>query len=261
MIQYISLHSLILEKNMINFYHSYTHSTNLNKKFKYKVVEQILTQFVQQDFLSLTSFHYVNLLIKHDPILLVYFLKYFDTNNLEDETEEYQYFIQQLIINFKPNVQQFLFLCKISNPFFFHLTYINNKEIQLSNKQKIKFQSFFNKDKSNISHFSIVERLEIEKKFGFQWTFLLISEQNYSQFSFLDYYKSKIGLCLIDQVNVILLRYCRNLQIESLFQIFDYTFNLFPESKVYLTTKKISEIQNILIKYEEYTLNNELINF
>lgn len=154
-----------------------------------------------------------------------------------------------------------MFLCKISNPFFFHIFYINNKDIQLLNKQKIKFQSFFNKNTNNILHFSIVERLEIEKIIGFQWTFLLISEKYYSQFNFLDYYKSKIGLCPIEQVNVILLRYCRYLQIESLCQIFDYTFNLFPESKVYLTTKKIEQIQNILIQYEQYILKNELINF
>lgn len=259
MIKYISYHNLILERNMINFYHSYIHCTNLNKKFKYKVVEQILTQFVQQDFLSLTSFHYVNLLIKHDPILLVYFLKYFDTNNLEDEKEEYRYFIQQLIINFKPNVQQFLFLCKISNPFFFHSIYVNNKDIKLSNKQTLKIKSYCNRD--NIVHFSIEERIEIEEKFGFNWLLLLISEKIYSNFDFFDYYKSKIELCTTDQINVILLRYCRNLKMDLLFEIFDYTFNIFPESKLYLTTKKIEPIQHIFIKYEQYIIQNELINF
>ncbi len=261
MFKYISLSNLTNEVNIKNFYYLYTNTHNLTKSFKMKVVEQILTQFTQHNFISLPAFYYVTLLIRDYPSLLYSFVEYFNNNNLEDEKEQYSNFIQELIINFKPNQQQFLFLCKILNPLFFHTLYINNKDIKFSLKQKNKIHEYLFIDKNHILHFSIEERIEIEEKFGFNWRFLLISEHIYSHFNFFDYYKSKIELCTTDQINVILLRYCRNLKTVLLFEIFDYTFNVFPDSKLYLTTKKIEAIQDVFIQYEKYTIKNELINF
>lgn len=259
MFKFISLYNLTNEVNMKNFYYSYKNTHNLTKSFKIKAIEQILTQFIQHDFISLPAFHYVTLLIRDDPSLLYSFVEYFNNNNLEDEKEQYSNFINQLIIFFKPNQQQFLFLCKILNPLFFHTLYINNKDIKFSLKQKNKIHEYL--DKNNILYFSIEERIEIEEKFDFNWRFLLISEQIYLHFNFFDYYKSKIELCTTDQINVILLRYCRNLKTDLLFEIFDYTFNLFPDSKLYLTTKKIEQIKDVFIQYEKYTIKNALINF
>lgn len=259
MFKYISLYNLTNEVNMKNFYYSYINTHNLTKSFKMKVVEQILIQFTQLNFESLPAFHYVTLLIRYDYSLLNYFVKYFNNNNLEDEKELYSNFINQLIIHSKPNKQQFLFLCKILNPLFFHTLYINNKYIKFSLKQKNKINSLLNRD--NISYFSLEERIEIENNFGFFWYLLLSLENIKTHPDFFNYYKSKIHMCTNHQINVILLRYSRTLDSHILFNIFDYTFNLFPNTQFYLENKTIAILKNVMIKYEKFKTEQQLINF
>lgn len=259
MFKYISLSNLTNEVNIKNFYYLYTNTHNLTKSFKMKVVEQILTQFTQHNFISLPAFYYVTLLIRDYPSLLYSFVEYFNNNNLEDEKEQYSNFIQELIINFKPNQQQFLFLCKILNPLFFHTLYINNKDIKFSLKQKNKIKQHLDRD--NILYFSLEERIEIENNFGFFWTLLLSFENIKTHPDFLNYYKSKVQLCTNDQINVILLRYSRTLDNDILFNIFDYTFNLFPNTKFYLENKTVAILKNVMIEYEKFKTQNQLNNF
>lgn len=256
--------NLTSESNAKLFFETYKKNKNISTKKRYAIAEHILNNFNEEKSIHSDGFKYIHSLIHYDPKLLYQICFLFYNKDCYENNEDLHYhyinLIKQIIINFNPNKQQFIFLCKILDYVFFKPLFLtHSKKFKLSVLQKNYILKFVD-SRMKISKFNIKERILFESSMSSSFTLLLNAENIQKEPNFINYVIERLHLYSEREVIIILLHYFNFLPFDKIITILDFVFenNLTTKENV---IKKLNQTETIFINYEQHKLNQQLNDF